>query len=284
MTLFSCASRIVDFMSAAGLTNNYQIPELIVVAVPNKDPGKDNRFRDYSPSPVPNYYEESGGGKAFLKFLGDELIPQIEVGYRTMPLRILAGHSMGGLITTYDLLTAPSIFNAHIAMDPSLWWDKNFIFSLAHKLKNGLLSGPLYLSTHSKAQRKEESREFVRTLAMKNPLPFRSKFQVFEGESHGSLPMISLYNGLLFIFDGFHPDLNAFVEDPASIGKHFSKFSENLGLEFLPPEDLIHLVCAETNKENPDKAIECFQVNVTNYPQSYNALNGIAAIYTSKGT
>ncbi len=40
-------------------------PEVIVVAIPNKEPGKDNRFRDYSPTLVRDYYSESGGGLLF---------------------------------------------------------------------------------------------------------------------------------------------------------------------------------------------------------------------------
>ncbi len=280
---FEYASGITDFMSAAGVTNNYQIPELIVVAIPNKEPGEDNRFRDYSPTLVSDYYSESGGGDLFLKFLRDELVPQIESEYRTIPLRILAGHSMGGLITVYDLLNTPSIFNAYIAMDPSLWWDNKLLLTKAKKLKSGLLRAPLYLSTYEKAQRKEESKEFVTTLAKNNPSPFRSKFQVFESETHGSLPVVSLYNGLLFVFDQYHPNLNEFVQEPTSIGNHFSNFSKLLGVAFLPPEDLIRDVCAHTLKENPEKAIACFQVNVANYPKSYNALNALAKVYASKG-
>jgi predicted alpha/beta superfamily hydrolase len=280
---FDYAAGMTDFMSAAGVTNNYQIPEVIVVAIPNKEPGKDNRFRDYSPTQVRDYYSESGGGVLFLKFLRDEIVPRIESEYRTIPLRILAGHSMGGLITVYDLLNTPSIFNAYIAMDPSLWWDNQLLFSQAKSLAAGILRSPLYLSTYGKAQRKEESREFVATLAAKNSSPFRSKFQVFESEGHGSLPIVSLYNGLLFIFDGFRPDLNSLVDDPTAIGRHFSKFSQTLGVNFLPPEDLIHLVCNATVADNPKKAVDCFKVNVANYPSSYNAHNALAKICASKG-
>lgn len=31
--------------------------------------------------------------------------------------------------------------------------------------------------------------------------------------------------------------------------------------------------------DNPNKAIDCFQVNVSNYPLSYNARNALAKIY-----
>ncbi len=47
----------------------------------------------------------------------------------------------------------------------------------------------------------------------------------------------------------------------------------------MPLEDLIRLICNETLKEKPEKAIDCFQVNVTHYPLSYNAHNALAKIY-----
>lgn len=97
------------------------------------------------------------------------------------------------------------------------------------------------------------------------------------------MPIVSLYNGLLFIFDGFRPNLNSFVDDPTSIDKHFHQFSRALGVGFLAPEDLIHEVCSHTTTDNPSKAVECFQVNVSNYPKSYNAHNALAKIYASKG-
>lgn len=157
------------------------------------------------------------------------------------------------------------------------------MFSKAQKLEAGLLKSPLYLSTYGKAQRKEESRDFVASLAKKNPAPFRSQFQVFESESHGSLPLVSLYYGLLFIFDGFRPNLNSFVEDPTLINEQFRKLSQMLGIELLAPEDLIHDVCSHTIIDKPDKALECFQINVANYPKSYNAHNALAKIYANNG-
>ena len=272
---FDYTCGVVDFMSSAGVNNNYQIPEMIVVAIPNKEPSQDNRFRDYSPTQVRDYYQYSGGGPLFLKFLSEELIPFINKNYRTMPFRILAGHSMGGLITTYDFLSNHSIFNAYIAMDPSLWWDNKMIFSMELQLRKNKLKKLIYISTYGKALRKNEYRNFVQMLVKKNSLPFRAKFQVFDNETHGSLPLVSLYNGLLFIFDGFHPNLDEFVNDPALINNHFAKFSQKMGIKFLPPEDLIHDVCVHAIKENPDKAkaVECFRINAANYPESYNATN-----------
>ncbi|MCB9228962.1 MAG: hypothetical protein H6618_05060 [Deltaproteobacteria bacterium] len=278
---FSYASGIVDFMSRGYISNNYQIPELIVVAVLNKSPGKDNRFRDYSPSAVPEFYSESGGGDNFLRFLREELAPAVDKEYRTLPFRVLAGHSMGGLIATYDMLKKSSIFNAFIAMDPSLWWDDGYIQKIANNLEVDKLRGAYYLSTYGKARRKKEYEAFVELLFAKNPDSLRTHFHVLENEQHSSLPVVSLYNGLRHVFDGFKPDLSSLAENPDLIDLHFEKFSRIIGVKYLPPEDLIHMICMETARERPEQAVDCFIINTRNYPDSYNAFNALAKAYAS---
>ena len=84
---FHSASGIVQFMSA-GTNGNIQIPELIIVAIPNT-----NRTRDLTPSHATTwldgnyapYLEASGGGEKFLRFLQEELFAHIESRYRTPP-------------------------------------------------------------------------------------------------------------------------------------------------------------------------------------------------------
>ena len=118
---------LVEFMSRNG---NDQIPELIIVAVPNKD-----RNRDFTPThsltnqigKESSSLASSGGGDAFLKFLQEELVPRIDASYRTLPYRILAGHSLGGLLAIHALLAAPAAFQGILAMDPSLWWDNQIV-------------------------------------------------------------------------------------------------------------------------------------------------------------
>lgn len=69
--------------------------------------------------------EQNGGAEAFLGFLTDVLVP--EVGKRFAEAdtdrTILFGHSLGGLFTSYALLTRPGAFQAFLGSSPSLWWD-----------------------------------------------------------------------------------------------------------------------------------------------------------------
>ena len=67
--------------------------------------------------------KSSGGADKFLQFIETELMPEVEKRYRTQPFRVLAGHSLGGLFAVHALSTRPGLFNAYVAVSPSLWWD-----------------------------------------------------------------------------------------------------------------------------------------------------------------
>ncbi|MFM7194869.1 MAG: alpha/beta hydrolase, partial [Bacteroidota bacterium] len=122
---------VVSFMSEAEHVN-HQIPEMIVVGVDTE-----KRFRDLTPNHStrqPNgdeaktpeqklMMQESGGGEQFLRFMRDEVFTYVEKNYRTLPYRLYVGHSLGGLTASYTFLQYPGLFNAAIAIDPSLWWD-----------------------------------------------------------------------------------------------------------------------------------------------------------------
>lgn len=113
------AAALVRFQAAAG-----HLPEMIVVGVRNTD-----RNRDLSPPLAPGFRAPPGlgntfgGGDRFLAFLGDELLPQLDRDYRTVPFRVLVGHSIGGTFAQYALVQRGSLFNGYVVMEPSNWWN-----------------------------------------------------------------------------------------------------------------------------------------------------------------
>ncbi len=117
-----------------GVNGTYVVPEMIVIAIPNT-----NRTRDLTPtksmlSPdgttVPGF-AVSGGGANFLQFVRSELIPHVDSSFRTEPYRVLVGHSFGGITALSALYTMPDVFNAYVAIDPSLWWDNQSLLKQA---------------------------------------------------------------------------------------------------------------------------------------------------------
>ncbi len=103
--------------TAAFLARNGFIPETIVVGIVNTE-----RSRDLTPTRDPQF-PRSGGADRFLEFLEKELVPYVEVTWRTAPFRIFAGHSAGGNFALHALRTKPDLFQAIVAVSPWLVWD-----------------------------------------------------------------------------------------------------------------------------------------------------------------
>jgi pimeloyl-ACP methyl ester carboxylesterase len=85
-------------------------------------------MRDMTPAAVagfnpPREAARSGGADQFLAFLADELMPYLETNYRVQPMRVLVGHSLGGLFALYALQKRPSLFTGYLVMEPAVWWN-----------------------------------------------------------------------------------------------------------------------------------------------------------------
>ena len=123
-TLFRSSSAIAEFLAASE-----RIPEMLVVAIASGS--FQQRTRDLTPpssAEIDNRFSPgNGGADAFLSFVADELIPLVDKTYRTRPYRVLAGHSFGGLFAIHALTAKPNLFNAYIAIDPTLSWNSGAV-------------------------------------------------------------------------------------------------------------------------------------------------------------
>lgn len=95
---------------------------ILVVAV---EADKVNRMSEYSPFAFESPYgNSSGGGRAHLEWLVRVLKPKIDAEYPTWTDRahtMLAGSSLGGLMSLYGLAVFPEVFSAALAFSPSVW-------------------------------------------------------------------------------------------------------------------------------------------------------------------
>jgi predicted alpha/beta superfamily hydrolase len=296
---FQSASGVVQFMSE-NINANVQIPELIIVAIPNTHRARDltptNSGKGYDGKDTP-IFAQSGGGPLFLKFLREELIPHIERNYRTEPYRILVGHSLGGLLAAHDCLQSSPVFQAHLAIDPAAWWDDQFLLKSAKQIfqKGAVSTRSLYMALANEPPNKNfpdpllwnrSSRALADFFGSNAHLPFRFRFQYFESETHSSVPLLSLYEGLLFTFEGFKPKFSAErSEDPALLEKQFLELSTRLGYTVKPPERYIN--SSAWSFLNYDRmgtnALKWLEFNMKLYPNSSNAYASLGEAHNLRG-
>jgi uncharacterized protein len=271
----------VQFMS-----DSSQIPEMIVVGIPNTD-----RERDLSPTHDPNEVS-SGGGPLFEKFLTDELAPKIDAKYRTAPYRILVGHSLGGALAADVFLRQAGGFQACIAIDPSLWWDNQVLVQRAREFvpqKNSqdtifIASADWPRSLDPTNSMEGSAQLFVSALRTNASPGIRIGYQQLEAEDHSSSRLLGLYDGLRFVFDGYKPVDPLVLDRPSLIKDHFKKLSDRLGFRVLPPEGLVEKIAfALLDAQETNNAIGCFQLNVSNYPHSAYAYKNLGDAYRMSG-
>ncbi len=74
--------------------------------------------------------DKTGGADAFLTFIEGKLMPFVENRFKIDRSRqTLMGHSYGGLFALHVLFTRPELFEAYIAVSPSIWFGDTFLLT-----------------------------------------------------------------------------------------------------------------------------------------------------------
>ncbi|WP_114950694.1 alpha/beta hydrolase [Sphingosinicella terrae] len=267
------------------------IPEMIVIGI-----NSSQRARDSTPTASrtgPNGRESedwaaSGGAEAFQRFVERELIPHVERNFAASDYRVLAGYSLTGLTVVHNLLTRPEVFDAHIVMDGALWWDDAMILELAREAAGRPRFDGDQLFIVTTTQRyptpyitvEPGGRELAALLSAR-PVPgLRVVHHERTRETHHSLPLISLYEGLAAIFDGHAMTLDELYLAPREIEARFERLSERLGHVFHPPEGTMDFFGYNFMRYLPeremDKALVFFELNTRSYPRSPGAWTSLA--------
>ncbi len=296
----------------SSVNGNTVCPKMIVVGIPNTD-----RTRDLTPTHVdadPPYMDSassktSGGGERFISFIEKELMPHIDSLYPTAPYRILIGHSFGGLTAMNTFIHHTNLFNAYIVIDPSMWWDHQKLLKetksdLASKKYDGVslflgIANTMSIGMDTikvKQDTSGDTKHIRSILALSsyfnsnrnNGLKFSYKY--YTNDDHGSVPLITEYDALHFIFDFYKLklDFKAFF-DPTlrldtMISEHYKNVSKHFGYTVKPPEDFINSMGYQfLQLKQYNKAEGMFKMNVENYPESSNVFDSMGDFYDATG-
>lgn len=209
---FHILSAYIDYLSHWEVT-----PPIIVVGIISKDRRKDltptKSTIDYD-GKVDSTYSTSGGNEHFFQFMQAELIPYIEKNYKVEPYKIFAGHSLGGITTINCMLTHPDMFNAYIAISPSLWWDNKYILKLVEKklTKSVYLNKIFFYSVGNEGINDPNSfhtdvLKLDSLVVNRTPKGLLYKYKCYPEESHMSEPIVAYYDALRFIYQDWKPSV-----------------------------------------------------------------------------
>ena len=298
------------FYSVAGMiqqlseiNGNTICPEMIIVAILNTD-----RTRDLTPTHVLNgiygRYETSGGAENFTAFIGRELMPYIESHYPVAPFRTLIGHSFGGLFVINTLINHTDMFNAYVAIDPSLWWDnqklmkqgetvlgenrfknKSLYFAIANTMTPGMDTMQVVHDTSVRMLHIRSNLLFAKDLDSHPGDGLRMRWKYYDDDSHGSVPLIAEYDALHFLFDFYRMPYqgNQDFLTASIVSDHYQSISAKLGYTILPPENNINnLGYYFMGKNLSEIAYGFFLLNVTNYPGSSNVYDSMGDWYVNE--
>jgi len=289
---FSTVGIIQQLSQANG---NGVLPEMIVVAIENT-----NRFRDLVPS------ADLNKKNPFIDFLSSELIPYIDKNYNTAPYKLLVGHSLGGL-TAIDMLTKfPELFNAYIAIDPSMWYNsESFLKNTVAQLPKQNMNGKRLFVGTANTMPKGMTMEQLKTDNTAETQHIRSIFKLdnflklntngllydqkyYEIERHNTIPLLCEYDGLRSIFDYYLLDLSEkdFADSTALIAStlktHYAKVSKVMGYKNSASDALINYLAYEAlGKNHFEKANALFNLNVEWYPESSNVYDSYADYFVA---
>lgn len=277
----------VEFLARSG-----RVPELIVVGINNTD-----RTRDLTPTHLVNQtfdgqafnFPTSGGADRFLTFIESEVIPTIEKSYRTQPYRVFAGHSLGGLFALHSLFLKPKLFNAWIAVSPTLIWEGDYVQRRAKEFVKNTpeLNASLVFTLGDEPELKKPAEALKKLLAAKGPKGFQVESFYFGDEDHGSVVMPSHYAALRRIFAPWR-----FVIQPdaelrtlhARAEQHFANVSKRAGYPVPVPENLTNVIGYRLlGAGMSNEAIAVFRKNVEVYPASANVYDSLGEALEKSG-
>ena len=144
-----------------GLAATLAAPEVrplapILVGIPNT-----GRKRRYEYSPFRDILHGGGGGDRYLAFVAETVKPLVDASFRTFPARshtVIAGSSLGGLISLYGLYRYADVFGAAGVLSPSLWFADGAVFPFVSEMRD-LAVGRIHLDIGT-----EEGEEAVRNV------------------------------------------------------------------------------------------------------------------------
>lgn len=181
-----------DFLHVAGLVQvlggNGTMRPFVLVGIENTQ-----RRRDLT-GPTQNENDKKiaphvGGSAAFRAFIRQELMPEVNVRYRTTAETAIVGESLAGLFVVETFFLEPDLFDTYLAFDPSLWWnDESLVKEAAGRLRTRPdLTKSLYFASSDQKGILEPAKRFAEVLAKNAPPGVHWHYEPMPEEHHSTI-------------------------------------------------------------------------------------------------
>lgn len=294
----------------------HYIPHMILVGVSNRT----NRTRDLTISQIKTrnggaVNSETGGAEHFSQFINNELIPYVDSKYATSSYRTLIGHSYGGLFTINMLLNYGDLFKNYIAIDPSLDWDGQKLLKLAKQkmVTENYKGKSLFVSLAAEQLHMHNEKitidnvmddtsefslfprsiiEFSNLAVSHKQNELNFSWKVYPEDLHGTVPLPSMRDGLVFLFNWYQFKSPQKYNDPETsivelkglLKRQEEIYTEHFGCPTPPMVEEMLNGYGYMNMQmgQPAKAFLFFKMNIDYYPNSANAYDSMADYYQSQ--
>jgi hypothetical protein len=223
----------------------------------------------------------------------DELLPWVDAHYPTSPVRLFAGHSLGGLLALYAMDTRPDVFRIVIAMSPAVYWNEGaFATGVARRLAADtihrrtlfLMSGGQEPSIDKPTTAFAAQLSALLDSTKSNHLSFERR--EYPEDVHEMTPLPGLVDGLRMAFRPMLVPADSVVRDFAArnttdsaaiatatreLESRYAAGAASLGMPALFPEaplDLLGSYAFQAKQTN--LAVTLFRENCDRYPKSSN--------------
>ena len=291
------------FQSAVAITEQLSgvIPPMIVVGI-------NNTVRERDLTPTKTNVHLSGGGENFMSFIEKELMPYVNSKYPSSDYNIFSGHSLGGLAVVNAFFNHTKLFNAYIALDPSVWWDnqqwikkyeselpkydlngRTLFVAIANNIPPGLDTVSVLKDSSSMTLIPRAVIPFVHALRDARPAGLRWTSKFYPSERHGTVELVSEYDALRYVFDYYQFRTSQFIGHPelledSVLAAHYKMVSERMGYTISPSENTVNELAYDCmGRRKMAEAYKLFIRNTKYHPYSANAFDSLGDYYLAAG-
>jgi predicted alpha/beta superfamily hydrolase len=281
------------------LSESYKIiPSMIIVGIENTD-----RIRDLTPThsiigpdgkpdtSANAFGKNSGGGEKMLQFIQQELMPYINQNYPAAPYNMLFGHSLGGLMAVHSLVNHPGLFNAYIALSPSLQWDdQSLLKQVTGSNQTGKINGEFFFSDANESPAFHNNQLQLDSIFKQKNIPvLHFKYNYYPDETHISEPVKGFYDGIRYIYPSWYLNYNSSAFRKTMTAKmvkdQYESLSKKYNYNVIPLQDEVNLIARMFRRDNNkiNDAIELLEMNAINYPASAPVFELLGDTYLKSG-